>query len=127
MSKAYDRVEWVFLVEMMRRMEFPEPWIRVAMDCISNLSLSCVINDEPCGKINPVSWASAGLPTLPLTFFLYVQKGFRGCFGRQRPTRPLRAFLVRVGAPKLATFSLRMIALFSVELRLRNVPRLRSC
>ncbi|CAM8889513.1 unnamed protein product [Rhodiola kirilowii] len=32
-SKAYDRVEWDFLEEMMQRLGFPENWISMVMAC----------------------------------------------------------------------------------------------
>jgi hypothetical protein len=35
MHKAYDRVEWVFLENMMRRLGFDERWIALMMACVS--------------------------------------------------------------------------------------------
>ena len=34
MSKAYDRVEWVFLENMMRKIGFNEGWIQLIMKCL---------------------------------------------------------------------------------------------
>ena len=44
MSKAYDRVERVFLERMMRRMGFAEKWIVLIMVCISSVSYQVKIN-----------------------------------------------------------------------------------
>ena len=34
MHKAYDRVEWIFLENMMRRLGFDERWISIMMACV---------------------------------------------------------------------------------------------
>ena len=34
MSKAYDKVEWVFLENLMRKMGFCERWIGLIMICV---------------------------------------------------------------------------------------------
>ncbi|KAA3472329.1 reverse transcriptase [Gossypium australe] len=42
MSKAYDRVEWAFLEEIIRKMGFKPRWIRLIMKCISTISYSVI-------------------------------------------------------------------------------------
>lgn len=53
MSQAYDRVEWAFLEEIMKRLSFDDRWIRLIMDCVSMSEFSVLINGVPCGKIIP--------------------------------------------------------------------------
>jgi len=53
MSKAYDRVEWTFLEEIMRKLGFAEEWIRLLMTCVSSTSYSVLINGTPIGHISP--------------------------------------------------------------------------
>jgi hypothetical protein len=35
--KAYDRVEWIFLENMMRKLGFDERWISLMMACVSSV------------------------------------------------------------------------------------------
>ena len=38
MMKAYDRVEWGFLREIMKKMGFQAQWIELIMECVSSVS-----------------------------------------------------------------------------------------
>ena len=53
MSKAYNRVDWNFLEELMRKMGFNERWINLIMGCVKTVSYSVLVNGESCGMIHP--------------------------------------------------------------------------
>lgn len=49
MLKAYDRVQWPFLIKVMRRMGFPEAWLGLVERCIGSCWFSILINGSPSG------------------------------------------------------------------------------
>ena len=51
MSKAYDRVEWVFVEKVMRKLGFHGKWIEWVLKYITTVTYSILINGEARGKI----------------------------------------------------------------------------
>ena len=47
MSKAYDRVEWVFLQKVLLKMGFKEAWVGLIMHCVTTVTYSILVNGEP--------------------------------------------------------------------------------
>ena len=53
-STTYDRIEWVYLENIMRKMGFCEQWIRLIMACVQSMTYSILVNGEPHGLIHPI-------------------------------------------------------------------------
>ncbi|KAK5802451.1 hypothetical protein PVK06_030042 [Gossypium arboreum] len=70
MSKAYDKVEWDFLKEVMLLMGFAEEWVTLVMRCISTISYIVNINGNRGSVFKPTRGLRQGYPLSPYLFLI---------------------------------------------------------
>lgn len=68
MEKAYDRVDWDFLLYMLQRMGFRAKWVRWIQECISSAKFSVLINGAPHGYFSAHRGIRQGDPLSPFLF-----------------------------------------------------------
>ncbi|XP_057452728.1 uncharacterized protein LOC130744569 [Lotus japonicus] len=67
-AKAYDNVEWDFMLELLQEMGFGEKWISWMQVCVSTASLAVLVNGSPSDFFNIQKGLRQGDPLSPLLF-----------------------------------------------------------
>jgi mannosylglycoprotein endo-beta-mannosidase len=72
-QKAYDHVNWEFLLYMLRRCGFGDKWCKWIQFCISTVSLSVLVNGNPEGYFRSSRGLRQGDPLSPLLFVIVME------------------------------------------------------
>ncbi|KAH0720349.1 hypothetical protein KY285_005150 [Solanum tuberosum] len=73
MRKAYDSVEWVYLEQVLERLQFPLLFRQWIMQCVQIVSYSTLINGQPSIPFNANKGLRQGDPLSPFLFVLSME------------------------------------------------------
>ncbi|KAL4318837.1 hypothetical protein GQ457_18G015900 [Hibiscus cannabinus] len=71
--KAYDSVDWAFLIFVMKKMGFGSRWCSWIQDCISSTMISVLVNGSSTKSFNISRGLRQGCPLSPILFNLVAE------------------------------------------------------
>ena len=100
MSKAYDRVEWSFLEQILLKLGFHEDWVALLIECITTVSYLILVNGEPKGLFRPSRRLRQGDPLSPY-LFLFCAEGLNALLQGAALRGDIHGFSICRTGPKL--------------------------
>ncbi|KAM6601123.1 hypothetical protein CsatA_020732 [Cannabis sativa] len=101
MSKAFDRVEWFYIQEVMLKMGFHSTWVSLIMGCLSSTSFSFMLNGEEVGHVKPTRGLRQGDPLSPY-LFLICSEGLSRLLHSEEENHNLRGLKLTRHAPSIS-------------------------
>lgn len=125
MSKTYDRIEWMFLERLMRKMGFLERWIGLMLMCVQSVTNFSLVNGEPRGFIHPTQGIYQGDP-LSSYIFLLVSKGLNGLLQKVFAPGDTKGFFLCKNGPQIPHLFFADDSLIFCRAQMRDVVTIQA-
>ena len=73
MAKAYDRVKWIFLQNILLAFGFYQKWVNWVMSCVTSASFSVLLNGVPSEPFASSRVLCQGDPISPYLFIILAE------------------------------------------------------
>ncbi|KAL8125715.1 hypothetical protein AgCh_013104 [Apium graveolens] len=100
-SKAYDRLEWRFLEQILKRFGFSESWVDRMMLCVKSVSYTFTHNGSIFGEVIPERGLRQGDPISPYLYILCVE-GLSSIIRRNEAVGLIHGCVIARGAPAIS-------------------------
>lgn len=101
MSKAYDRVEWDFLRDMMVKLGFRDSWADLIMKCIKSVSYRVRVNGNLSDRFLPERGLRQGYPLSPYLILISAE-GFSALLNQAEEEGRIKGVKVCQNAPSVS-------------------------
>ena len=72
-EKAYDHVNWRYLMKVLEMMGFGQKWLKWMEQCISTVCFSVLVNGSPTGFFQSYRGLRPGDPLSPFLFLIAME------------------------------------------------------
>lgn len=125
MSKTYDRIEWMFLERLMRKMGFLERRIGLMLMCVQSVTNFILVNGEPRGFIHLTQGICQGDP-LSSYIFLLVSKGLNGLLQKVFAPGDTKGFFLCKNGPQIPHLFIADDSLIFCRAQMRDVVTIQA-
>ncbi|KAA3469290.1 reverse transcriptase [Gossypium australe] len=120
MNKAYNRVEWDFLKQMMLKMGFSNRWVNILLHCVRSVTYLVTMNREVGRQFSPRRGLRQGDPFSLYLFLIYCE-GLSPFMQQALHDNMVRGLRLAAKAHRFRTCYSRMIVYFLRRPRLGYV------
>ncbi|KAE8681243.1 hypothetical protein F3Y22_tig00111332pilonHSYRG00015 [Hibiscus syriacus] len=125
MEKAYDRVEWDFLLNVMTRMGFCDSFVNIIRKCISTVSFQIRINGVLSDVFVPQRGLRQGDPLSPY-LFLFCAQGLSALLLKAQRRNEIKGIRASVRGPRVSHLFYADDSLLFVKNSMTEVRRIKG-